>query len=117
LNNTFVICVVCALLHPHLVQERGVDAADLISFMLELSFHVIGEVRHYCSLMRVFLHKKNLYYGIPHYLNKVLDSSNFCFFVPFSLVMFTETSILLPLHIIRMQCDFLTLDIFIASGI
>ncbi|XLU50029.1 hypothetical protein S245_044843, partial [Arachis hypogaea] len=24
-------------------EERGVDAADLISFMLELSFHVIGE--------------------------------------------------------------------------
>jgi len=58
LNNIFAICVVCALVHPHLVQERGVDAAELISFMLELSFHVIGEVRHYCSLMRVFLHKK-----------------------------------------------------------
>ncbi|MCH82612.1 general transcription factor IIH subunit 4-like, partial [Trifolium medium] len=24
-------------------EERGVDAGDLISFMLELSFHVIGE--------------------------------------------------------------------------
>lgn len=27
-----------------LVQERGVDPADLISFLLELSFHVMGEV-------------------------------------------------------------------------
>lgn len=27
-----------------MVQERGVDPADLISFLLELSFHVTGEV-------------------------------------------------------------------------
>lgn len=26
------------------MQDRGVDSADLISFMLELSFHVTGEV-------------------------------------------------------------------------
>ncbi|KAL1365136.1 hypothetical protein HN51_013225 [Arachis hypogaea] len=31
-------------------EERGVDAADLISFMLELSFHVIGEAYNINSL-------------------------------------------------------------------
>lgn len=33
----FFICFGCG-------QERGVDPADLISFLLELSFHVTGEV-------------------------------------------------------------------------
>lgn len=27
-----------------LMQERGVDSADLIAFLLELSFHVTGKV-------------------------------------------------------------------------
>lgn len=31
-------------LSKNTVQERGIDSADLIAFLLELSFHVTGEV-------------------------------------------------------------------------
>ncbi|CAN6548331.1 unnamed protein product [Malus baccata var. baccata] len=44
----FNACIynVAMLVSPHLsflAQERGLDSADLISFLVELSFHVYGE--------------------------------------------------------------------------
>lgn len=44
INLTFVI----------FLQERGVNQADLISFLLELSFHVAGEVAHMFSIFVLY---------------------------------------------------------------
>ncbi|CAN6722453.1 unnamed protein product [Malus baccata var. baccata] len=35
-----------SLTSPFLAQERGLDSADLISFLVELSFHVNGEAKN-----------------------------------------------------------------------
>ncbi|KAL5999234.1 RNA polymerase II transcription factor B 52 kDa subunit [Asimina triloba] len=37
----------------HMLGERGVDTADLISFLLELSFHVLGEAYSVTTLSDV----------------------------------------------------------------
>lgn len=38
-------------------QDRGIDSADLISFLLELSFHVTGEVSDFLSIyLSIYTH-------------------------------------------------------------
>lgn len=62
-NLSFILCdtgclAISLISYPslsgfYLMQERGMDPADLISFLLELSFHVTGEVWviYFCTIL------------------------------------------------------------------